>query len=488
MKMVKMVNAKNHRFFYLLMSMLLIVSACKDDDSDPAPVVDNPNQEVNDWIYENMDLYYLWTNQMPANPDKTQDPSDFFEGLLSNEDRFSAIVPSYQDLINSLNGVQKEAGYEFALFNEFREGVDPNNVVAMILFVKTGSPAEAAGLQRGDLIEKVNGTTMTVNNYRDILPELSENHTIFYQRFSTEASNYVPQDDLTISAVVLSENPNHVAKVLDIGGEKVGYFMYSFFAPGPDNTTAYDDEMDQIIGDFKSQGVTHLVLDLRYNGGGFGSSAINMASLMAPNVTSEDIFYENRWNDELNAYINTLSNGDDILRAKFRAEADNIGSQLAGQTVYVLVGRRTASASELVINGLLPYMNVVVIGEKTVGKNVGSIPIEDEENPENEYGMLPIVFRAYNSQGQSDYANGFIPGADNVVEEFRELPLEPLGDISEPLLNRALQLIGVVEPGSEGGRLAPAFTGPQPTGEALHYSIDDRAGSNRIIYMGERLK
>lgn len=458
---------------------LAVLSGCNNDDDggDPAPF--NPNQEVNDWIYENMDLYYLWTDQMPASPDYTQEPEDFFDGLLSTEDRFSVIVPDYEALINSLSGISLEAGYEFALI---RESAESENVFALVLFVKKGTtgpvPAEEAGLMRDDLITEINGTPITLDNYRELIGQMSQDHDVTYRRYSAESNTYEDQGTVSLTVREVAENPNHLATVLELDGQKVGYLMYSFFSPGPGSTPTYDIEMDEIFADFKAQGISEFILDLRYNSGGSVASARNLGSLIAPNVTSENIFYENIWNDELQNYIEGLSNGDDILRGKFAEKDENIGGQLAGQTVYVLVGSRTASASELMINGLIPYMNVVIIGETTVGKNVGSVPIDDQENPENEYGILPIVFRTYNSAGNSDYANGFEPTMDNVVEEFRQLPLEPLGDPSDPLIGRALELMGINVPGSIGGRFAPqqVFI----PGEVLDFSVDKKVYSNRM--------
>ncbi len=469
----------------IALSMLTISGCGNDDDDDPGgggtPTPPNPNREINNWIYDNMDVYYLWTDQIPSNPNRTQDPEDFFDDLLSSEDRFSYIVDDYQDLINSLNGVSLEAGYEFVLF---RESADNENVIALILYVKHNSPAEDAGLMRGDIITQINGTTMDLDNYQFLLGNIDSDHDVSYERFVNESSAYVDQGSVSLTAIELADNPNHVAQVLDFGGQKVGYFMYTFFSPGTGQ--AYDNEMDQIFADFKAQGVTNFVLDLRYNGGGSVSSARNLASLIAPGVTGTNIFYENRWNDELQAYIESLEDGDDILRGKFLEKAENIGQSLAGQTVYVLVGSRTASASELMINGLLPYMDVVIIGEETIGKNVGSIPIEDDENDDNDYGMLPIVFRTYNSDGLSNYADGFSPAGDNLVEEFMQLPLEPLGDPSEPLLARALELMGISTPGRVGGRVLAPYELPV-RGEAIKFSLDDKPGVNTMYLPQETL-
>src|SRR5690349_8186260 len=125
--------------------LLLLVVACHRDDPQPA----NPNQHVNDWIYSNMDYWYYWTDEIPDNPDKSLEPDAFFESLLSDKDRFSWIEDNYQQLLGELQGVQKEPGYEYALYLESGSNT---NVFSQVLYVKPNSPATTAGLQRGDVI------------------------------------------------------------------------------------------------------------------------------------------------------------------------------------------------------------------------------------------------------------------------------------------------------------------------------------------------
>jgi C-terminal processing protease CtpA/Prc len=100
-----------------------------------------------------MDFWYLWSNELPASPNKDLNPDAFFQSLLSDDDRFSWIQENYQELLNSLKGISKEAGFEFVLYQE--EG--SSNVLAQILYIKPGSPADNAGLKRGDAITHING-------------------------------------------------------------------------------------------------------------------------------------------------------------------------------------------------------------------------------------------------------------------------------------------------------------------------------------------
>lgn len=450
--------------------MAILFSSCKDDDDPVVVVPEGPNTKINSWIYDVMDEVYYWTDEMPSDGDKNQDPIDYYRSLLSSEDRFSHIVPNYQDLINSLNGVSKEAGYEYGLFGVSGSTTD---VWAVVSYVKGNSPAKEAGLKRGDIIHKINGQTITRSNYTDLLRKTSETHSVTYMRFDEEAEDFVEQPALELQTVELAENPNFMDTVYTVGGHKVGYFVYNFFSPGG-SQKQYDKQMDQVILDFKNKGVSDVILDLRYNSGGAISSATNLGSLVGQSVDETKVFYENRWNSLYQKYWESQENGDDVLRGKFINKVDKIGDNLASGRIYILTGTRSASASELMINGLKPYMDVYLIGEKTRGKNVGSVPIEDSKNADNDYGLLPIVFRIYNSQGSSDYSNGFFPNDE--VKDF-QLPMKALGDVEEPLLARALDIIT-----GSGARMRPYEAESKYKLDPIMSSIDTKLRTNRLIY------
>src|SRR5687768_2318767 len=155
----------------LFLALSIFISSC-DQDDDPSPVVvDETNTHVNDWILETMDFWYLWSNELPAAPNKNQQPDEFFQSLLSGDDRFSWIQEDYQELLNSLKGISNEAGFEFVLYQE--DG--SNNVQAQILYIKPGSPADHAGLKRGDAFTQVNGQQLNTTNYKTILKGLTDN-------------------------------------------------------------------------------------------------------------------------------------------------------------------------------------------------------------------------------------------------------------------------------------------------------------------------
>jgi hypothetical protein len=161
-------------------AMIFLLATCKDDEVAPTTnnTTDDENSYVNNWILENMNFWYLWHDKIPASPDLTLAPEEFFNSLLSSEDRFSWIQADYQELLNSLQGVSKEAGYEYKLY---RESSSNSNVIAQIVYIKPASAAAQAGLKRGDVITAINEQQITMSNYQTLLGAISENHTVRYR-------------------------------------------------------------------------------------------------------------------------------------------------------------------------------------------------------------------------------------------------------------------------------------------------------------------
>ena len=239
---------------------------------------------------------------------------------------------------------------------------------------------------------------------------------------------------VTVTKVELQTNPILQDTVINWAGKKVGYFAYLQFL------SSFDDSLRAVFGRFKDKGVNELVIDLRYNGGGYVSSSDLLTNLMVKDLASrvDKVMNKRQYND---AYTKEVIKqyGASALVTNFKMESNNIGSL---NRVFFLTSTGTASASELIINNLKPFMNVILIGEHTYGKNVGSFTITDNAKRWN-YGLQPITFKILNALDQSDYGsvNGFLPDyalADDV------LPYKLLGDPNETYLNKALNIIGPV--------------------------------------------
>lgn len=418
-------------FFLLILSGLLW--SCKEDDKDPIVDPDPTLEEnINNWIFDVMDEVYYWRLNFGTPIAATSDPSDYFKSLLYKPtDRFSVIYPDYQELINSLQGISSDPGYEFQLYRI----TDTDNVYAEVLYIKENSPAASKNLKRGDAIIAINGTQITTTNFRELLGQTKTTHIITPRRYSEEAGAYITMTDISITPVEFSEDPNFLDTIYSVNNQKIGYVVYNFFAPGTaGDNSKYDNEMDAVFAKMKAANVNNVILDLRYNGGGYVSSAVNLASLIGPGVTSANIFSKTKYNNFLASEVPSLSS----VKTPFMDKPQNLGNTLSGNRLYVLTSSGTASASELIINGLKPYMDVFLIGDVTYGKNVGSIAIEDEKNPENQYGLLPIVTQSFNSLDESDYSTGFVPNIS--LKESTER-LRALGDVTEIMLRTAIEQI-----------------------------------------------
>jgi C-terminal processing protease CtpA/Prc len=434
------------QFKKLLIGILIIgAMACNKTvttipESVVTPVKDNKtvtkytNAEINAWIHEEMTYNYLWPDKMPAlaKTNTSSNPMDYFYTILNDyptTDRFSWIDSSSTNLINQLNGINTVLGIRVSPFYTDDTRV---NVALVIAYVLKGSPAEKNGLKRGDIILSVDDQKVTSSNYNSVL----QNQTLKLGlgAYSNKVFSSTGKS-VTVTKVELQTNPILQDTVINWAGKKVGYFAYLQFL------TSFDDSLRAVFGRFKDKGVNELVIDLRYNGGGYVSNSDLLTNLMAKDLASRvnTVMNKRQYNDALTKEIKKQY-GEAALVTNFKMEANNISTL---NRVFFLTSNGTASASELVINNLKGLdMTVVLIGEHTYGKNVGSFTITDDAKRWN-YGLQPITFKILNSKDQSDYGsvNGFLPThelADDV------LPYKLLGDPNETYLNKALNLISPV--------------------------------------------
>ena len=250
-----------------------------------APVVDNTtvtkitNADINTWIHENMSAYYLWPDKMPAlaKTNTGSNPMDYFYSILyeyKTTDRFSWIDSSSANLINQLNGINTVLGIRVSAFYTDDTKV---NVALVIAYVLKGSPAEKNGLKRGDIILSVDDKTITSSNYSSVL----QNQTLKLGLGAYDNKVFSSTGKtVTVTKVELQTNPILQDTVINWAGKKVGYFAYLQFL------SSFDDSLRAVFGRFKNKGVNELVIDLRYNGGGYVSSSDLLTNLMVKDLAS----------------------------------------------------------------------------------------------------------------------------------------------------------------------------------------------------------
>ena len=469
--------------FFLFLS-LFIFQSCEDNDDKPAT-----NLTIQNFVWKGMNQYYLWQSDVPNLADdkfKNQSelnaflqgystPESLFEALRVDKsiDRFSWIVDDYVALEQSFQGTTKNDGVDFGL--SYKPG-STTEIFGYVRYIIPGSDASTKAIKRGDYFTGVNGTQLTVSNYQTLLLN-AESYTLNLAEFNgtTIVSN---GKSVALTKTTLNENPIFINKVIETGGKKIGYLMYNgFFAN-------YDTQLNEAFGSLKSQGITDLILDLRYNGGGSVQTATRLASMITGQFTGK-VFAKQQWNEKIEAYFST--NNPEALKNFFtdKIESTSINS-LNLTKVYIITTKSTASASELVINGLKPFITVVQIGDVTTGKNVGSITLYDSPtfqkenvNPSHKYAMQPLVLKIVNADGFGDYQSGLTPtfqqaetiSTFGVLGDFTTIikDNEEILVSYEPLLRKAIEKI-------TGKELKTSAKGiPSTKGKIFEYFKDSKS-------------
>jgi C-terminal processing protease CtpA/Prc len=426
-----------------LISILALNSCQEDRDDNINSVNDLANQlNIKDFIWKAMNTFYVYKSDSPdlANDrfdtneayrnflESIDSPVNFFGNLLANQDRFSFIVPDYVTLELNQNGISLSNGMAFGLV----QFLGTETVFGFVRYVVPGSPAESAGLERGMIFTSIDGNAFTPQtNFGQLLSPNS--YTIGLAEFQDNELVNLDQQ-VSLNKIQLTENPIHEHKVLDVDGQKVGYLMYNNFR------TPFNSELNGVFANFKSEGVSELILDLRYNSGGSIETCKDLSSMITGQFNGQ-VFAQQLFNDNFESenliFDSEISSGETI-------------NNLNLTRVFVLTSGASASASELLINALNPYIDVVQIGTRTEGKFEGSATLYDspdftrnDVSLEHTYAIQPLILKTANKEGFTDFFDGLTPDIEQ-QEIFQNLGV--IGNPNETLLNRALQ---VISPGFE---------------------------------------
>jgi C-terminal processing protease CtpA/Prc len=428
------------RWLHWVVISVLLFTGCekKEIPDEPGQVQASQQvQKINGFIKEVMTDLYLWYDKLPDIDIKYETNSmDYFHKLLYSEDKWSYITDDITAVEQSLQGVEKAYGYSLA-FGSFvnATGAPTGNYFGIVEFVYPNTPASKAGFTRGDIIIKLDGGNITKDNYKNLLSGTSVSVT----KGILTNEGIATGTTVTLVAEELHLDPVLMYKIIERDGHKIGYLVYLQYIPSYNSSSLY-----LAFQYFKENQISDLILDLRYNPGGYTSAAQYLTSSIAPlnTVDNKSTLVSYQWNDKYQAYW-ISKDRQDQLGVKFDP---SVPVKLGLSKVHVLTGRGTASASELTICGLEPYMDVIIVGDTTYGKYTASITIKPEDWYENEsdyagfknWGMQPIIMRYANSLGVTNFKNGFEPDF-RVIDAL--LPAYPLGDLIEPLLKKAVENI-----------------------------------------------
>lgn len=480
-------------FLTSLCAIAIALSGCNKEQEDLVPEVPRETTKlknpINNFVWKAMNSWYNWQSEVNNLADtKSKDknaynkylneyssPSKLFESLLYKKgeiDLYSWFIEDYVKQQQQFQGITESFGMRISLVK-----VDETNKVVMyISYVSPKSPADLAGIKRGDLVNAINDQVITTENYRTVLKGYSQNNTVKLTFVEKDGKKAI--ESKTITRAIVKDNPVYMTKTFNINGKKVGYLVYNSFR------SSYNDELNTAFKTLKEKGIQELILDLRLNRGGSVSTCTYLASMICKEANT-DVFAELKFNSK-----HSRENGKYFFTDKLhvynekgeRTGTENINRLSGLSKIYVLASNNTASASEMIINGLRPFIKVDIIGTKTAGKNVGSITLYD--SPESQYtsqkgankshknAMQPIVFQIYNKLGESDYIKGFEP--DTKVEEWKHWRnILPFGDENETLLKVALNKIKGVSARKQSSYLSN-------NSELIDYDIDNNKFSKEM--------
>jgi carboxyl-terminal processing protease len=429
------------RIFLLLLAITTLFTSCfKDrDDEISSELTEEVAFQVKNFIYRGLNFFYLYKADTPelandafATDDEKntflnsfESPEALFAFLESPQDRFSFLTDDYIALINALNGVSENNGMEYGLIR-YPDG--SGNVFGYVRYVLPNTDAAAKGLERGIIFNTIDGQQINENNFSELF-ELTT-YTIGIATFDGENVTST-NNSVALTKAPYAENPVFIATTLTVENQPIGYLMYNAF------TRDFDPQLNAAFGQFQADGITELIIDLRYNGGGSVSTATDLASMVTGQFQGQ-VFYNEEWNEDRQEEYASPGLFDSSLTTGEALNSLNL------TRVYVITTGRTASASELVINGLNPYIDVIQVGTTTTGKFQASFLLFDapapdfsfnQANPSHTYAMLPLVFKTANVNGVTDFIDGLDPTVE-LGEDYTNLGT--LGDVREPLLEACL--------------------------------------------------
>lgn len=321
--------------------------------------------------------------------------------------------------------------------------------------VYPGSPAETAGVKRGWIITKINGRTLGAsyeNESDGVVDDLSAGSVTIEGRNSDGVIF-----NLSLQSKSYKSSPVYATKVFEKSGKKIGYLSYARFSALSDPDGLNDTNLDPVFSDFSAAGVTDLIIDLRYNGGGYVYASEHLANLIVPSSLNGKKMFSTIYNSTMQSGNATILSHQPLLNSAGKVQyqggkmityadldysttADDNNAFFAKKgslntvtTVVFLVSESTASASELLINNLKPYLNVKVVGETTYGKPVGFFPI----TLQNRYEVYMSMFETLNSNNEGRYYTGISPTTAVAYLD----PRYEFGDERDSYLKAALDIL-----------------------------------------------
>lgn len=467
--------------FMWLMLIALLFCSCKKT-SPVAQQEDDPGKQA---ILNNLDsiyLYakqiYLWNEQllsreqfMPgrfynANADElkaykqeifefSRFPMNSLTGKPYEANTLEPSLPKYSTIVKNAaitakTSMAESSGYK--MNTGFGLSFHHNSLGMRILYVDLNSPAGKSGLKRGDVVKAINGQAFDNEASFSALWKVALSQSFI--KLNTVDRNGKPREVRLLDAIY-EINPVLKHHVINAGGKKIGFIAYSSFTDEA-NSEKY---LDPVLSSFGREGISELIVDLRYNGGGYQDAVVYFANQLIPAKWDQKLMFTEHYNPTMRSgkadilrhqilrgsdnkplYIDgRIATLDDI---DYSVEANTVLFEKQGQladlkTIHFIISEYTASASELLINILKPYLNVKLVGASTqglqqvhsYGKPVGFFDIDI-----NRYKMFIAMYQLRNANGDGDYFDGLIADFSSVDD-----PSYDFGVMDDPVIALALQ-------------------------------------------------
>jgi hypothetical protein len=449
------------RLAILALTGLFVLSCKKDNpkpEPEPEPVERTEAQLIKDDIYKYYKLYSLWEKSIP---DYTSDPSKFTDQYNSADavlaalkaltpthavysggvlDRFSYMVglDGYNTATRASGKLKMDTNDGYGIYNSFGTD-DGKTAYPIIYFVEGGSPAQRAGLKRSDYITAVGNDldyslAVTCEGQNCSFNESDRDKIQNKLNAALDAgtlSLHIKHQDGTSTTKDLTYangytiDPIYKDSIYSYNGNNVGYLALSSFEE-IENNNVNQQKIDAVFDKFQTQQIKSLIVDLRYNGGGYVDASAYVADKIGGAITKGKLMLTYEVNDYIKA---TPSLNKMFQDTKFEGK-----SNLNLNKVYFLVSDHTASAAEMLINVLKPYLQVQLIasGTRTYGKPVGFF----EQVVQNKVSFWPVSFLLKNSNPEKfpDYWDGLIPDESKITDYV----FVDVGDKKETMLATAL--------------------------------------------------
>ena len=468
----------------LFLVLCILLPGCGKSVPDEYKRLDEETRQqryyVNTFAWNVMDSYYLWRDEVAEAMTQWQNWEDpvkkvaeirYKDAAGKDIDRWTMVTDDFASFTGGVSGHTRTLGMDFVLYYTDKTRT---RICAVVTYVHAGSPAAEAGIGRGDTVRTVDGYEMTKDNYRDLVSD-------GILGGGTVSLGFNNGKTVTLTAVDMYEDPVHTVRVLERpDGRKVGYLHYTSF------TLDSCEDLVDVFDGFVREGINDLVLDLRYNSGGYVVTESVLASMLAPlaEVTAGSVFSTEVYNTELAKEM-----GDEPSCFKtdfvFKANGKTYAFSTAGANpdlprLFVLVTGSSASASESLVCCLKPYMDLVLVGERTSGKYCAGFMMDakkwyDAAKDSLDEGMyekaLPYVdnwgmYVMYSRYADCNGVTLSMPDGIAPDYEVEDDPLDghDLGDPEETMLAFALKLL---EGRTRSSGPAPS-AGLEPVSEGFH--------------------